>query len=78
MGVLMSVADSKSITTEMRARMFDNFMIVQRGWLKGGGLFLLSRIEVEMMHVVLFAVFYFWNRIFCAVKVERISLYAHT
>ena len=42
------------------------------------GLFLLSRIEVEMMHVVLFATFYFSNRIFCVVKVGRLSLYART
>lgn len=44
----------------------------------GEGLFLLSRIEVGMMHVVLFAIFYFWNRVFCVVEVERLSLYART
>jgi len=44
----------------------------------GRGLFLLSRIEVGMMHVVLFAIFYFWNRIFCVVGVGRLSLYACT
>jgi len=59
--------------------MVDNFMIVQSGRLcGGGGLFLLSRIEVGMMHVVLFEIFYFWNRIFYVVKVGRLSLYART
>jgi hypothetical protein len=45
---------------------------------RGRVLFLLSRVQVGMMHVVLLAIFYFWNRIFCVVKVESLSLYART